>query len=103
MSLRYAVDAMERVSQSASPRSRWYKAGSYSSSCYVKFVSYFQQPDRSAASTYSTNGSNLDTLHNVCIHLLTAILVKFGLARRNLPVVYLTQQWHHIGVQHRGE
>ena len=54
--------------------------------------------------TYLIDSSNLDTtLDNLSLHLLTAILVELGLFLSECSSVHLTEERHHLGVQHRRE
>lgn len=54
-------------------------------------------------STYLINGSDFDTLDNLCLHFLSAVFVQFGLIARDLALVDLAQKPHHVCVQHGRE
>ncbi len=46
---------------------------------------------------------NLNTLNNLSLHLLSAILPKCCLILPDLPVINLAQKRHHLSVQHGGK
>jgi hypothetical protein len=51
-----------------------------------------------------TDSSDGDTTrHNLRIQFLPTVLIQLPFIITDLAGIYLTEQWHHLGVQHRRE
>lgn len=53
--------------------------------------------------SYLVDGSDFDTLHNLCLHFLPSVLIQLGVVASDLALIYLAQQPHHVRVEHRRE